>query len=109
MGALVTVMVSPHLADGCAVAKDAAAALVADGWRPPAEEVFRPAGSLTPIIAPHLVKAAQRREEEEARQAAFEQHTRDICAPAIAWTVAWMKRRPLIHNGRKPTARRRKR
>ena len=37
MGALVTVMVSPHLADGCAVAKDAVAALVADGWTPPAE------------------------------------------------------------------------
>ncbi len=35
MGALVTVMVSPHLADGCTVAKDAAAALVADGWRKP--------------------------------------------------------------------------
>lgn len=33
MGALVTVMVSPHLADGCAVAQDAVAALVADGWR----------------------------------------------------------------------------
>jgi hypothetical protein len=37
MGALVTVMVSPHLADGCAVAKDAVAALVADGWTPPAK------------------------------------------------------------------------
>ena len=35
MGALVTVMVSPTLADGCAVAKDAVAALVADGWTPP--------------------------------------------------------------------------
>lgn len=35
MGALVTVMVSPHLTDGCAVAKDAVAALVADGWTPP--------------------------------------------------------------------------
>ena len=35
MGALVTVMVSPTLADGCAVAKDAIAALVADGWTPP--------------------------------------------------------------------------
>lgn len=35
MGALVTVMVSPKLADGCAVAKDAVAALVADGWTPP--------------------------------------------------------------------------
>lgn len=32
MGALVTVMVSPHLADGCAVGEEAAAALVADGW-----------------------------------------------------------------------------
>lgn len=78
MGALVTVMVSPKLADGCDVAKDAVAALVADGWTPPEE-------------------------------AAFEQHIRDICAPAIAWTVAWIKRRPLIHNGRKPTARRKKR
>ena len=35
MGALVTVMVSPQLADGCAVAKDAVAALVADGWTQP--------------------------------------------------------------------------
>lgn len=35
MGALVTVMVSPRLADGCDVAKDAVAALVADGWTPP--------------------------------------------------------------------------
>lgn len=35
MGALVTVMVSQHLADGCAVAKDAVAALVEDGWTPP--------------------------------------------------------------------------
>lgn len=33
MGTLVTVMVSPKLADGCDVAKDAVAALVADGWR----------------------------------------------------------------------------
>lgn len=37
MGALVTVMLSPHLADGCAVAKDAVAALVADGWKQPEE------------------------------------------------------------------------
>ena len=37
MGALVTVMVSPHLADGCAVAQDAVTALVADGWTPPAD------------------------------------------------------------------------
>lgn len=35
MGALVTVMVSPKLADGCAVAQDAVAALVADGWTQP--------------------------------------------------------------------------
>lgn len=39
MGALVTVMVSPHLADGCAVAKDAVAALVADGWKQPEEAI----------------------------------------------------------------------
>lgn len=190
MGALVTVMVSPKLADGCAVAKDAVAALVADGWAPPerlpgfessehapaeadhsqdeadqdhpadidrqsptgtdshegsqkaeyrnhhangnhgrartfdlripqvihapsiaqgTKEARFMAATLTPILAPHLVGAALRREEEEARQAAFEQHIRDICAPAIAWTVAWIKRRPLIHNGRKPTARRKKR
>lgn len=32
MGALVTVMVSPQLADGCAVTDEAAAALVASGW-----------------------------------------------------------------------------
>ena len=38
MGALVTVMVSPKLADGCAVAKDAAAALVADGWTQPEKD-----------------------------------------------------------------------
>lgn len=38
MGALVTVMVSPQLADGCAVTQDAAAALVADGWTPPGPE-----------------------------------------------------------------------
>lgn len=37
-GALDTVMVAAHLADGCAVAKDAVAALVADGWRPPQPE-----------------------------------------------------------------------
>ena len=37
MGALVTVMVSPTLKEGCAVAKDAVAALVAEGWTPPAE------------------------------------------------------------------------
>ena len=43
MGALVTVMVSPHLADGCAVAKDAAAALIADGWTPPVDFPSTPA------------------------------------------------------------------
>lgn len=37
MGALVTVMVSPKLADGCAVAKDAVTALIADGWTAPEE------------------------------------------------------------------------
>lgn len=41
MGVLVTVMVSPKLADGCAVTKDAVGALVADGWMPPAEEGLR--------------------------------------------------------------------
>ncbi|MET4059969.1 hypothetical protein ABIB35_001514 [Arthrobacter sp. UYP6] len=35
MGQLVTVMVSSHLVDGCDVAKDAMAALVAGGWTPP--------------------------------------------------------------------------
>lgn len=35
MGALVTVMVSPRLAEGYDAAKDAAAALVADGWQVP--------------------------------------------------------------------------
>lgn len=35
MGQLVTLMESPHLADGCDVAKEAAAALVAGGWKPP--------------------------------------------------------------------------
>lgn len=35
MGAIVTVMVSPQLADGCDVTDEAAAALVADGWTPP--------------------------------------------------------------------------
>lgn len=39
MGALVTVMVSPHLADGCDVTDDAAAALVAGGWTAPAEDI----------------------------------------------------------------------
>lgn len=37
MGALVTVMVPPHLTDGCAVARDAATALVANGWTAPEE------------------------------------------------------------------------
>ena len=35
MGALVTVMVSPHLADGCEVTDGAAAALIAGGWIAP--------------------------------------------------------------------------
>lgn len=39
MGALVTVMVSPRLADGCDVAMDAAAALIADGWTAPAAKL----------------------------------------------------------------------
>ena len=42
MGALVTVMVSPTLADGCTVTKDAVAALVADGWTAPAEVIPAP-------------------------------------------------------------------
>ena len=37
MGALVTVMVSPQLKDGCDVTRDAAAALIAGGWTPPVD------------------------------------------------------------------------
>ncbi|GAA3289190.1 hypothetical protein ACFFON_15385 [Arthrobacter citreus] len=45
MGALVTVMVSPHLTDGCAVAKDAAAWLIANGWTEPADIENKPEGA----------------------------------------------------------------
>ena len=38
MGALVTVMVSPHLADGGDATDEAAASLVDGGWIPPAFE-----------------------------------------------------------------------
>lgn len=38
MGALVTVMVSPRLRDGCDVVPDAAATLIASGWTPPDTE-----------------------------------------------------------------------
>lgn len=54
MGALVTVMVSPHLADGCAVAKDAVAALVADGWTPP---LLAAARAVQPLEAGPLQKS----------------------------------------------------
>lgn len=35
MGGLVIVMVTTHLAVGCAVTNDAVAALMTDGWTPP--------------------------------------------------------------------------
>ena len=54
MGALVTVMVSPTLADGCAVAKDAVAALVADGWTPP---LLAAARAVQPLEAGPLQKS----------------------------------------------------
>lgn len=65
MGALVTVMVSPKLADGCDVAKDAVAALVADGWTPPAEETSR----LHKMR--HLVEAARKSVKDENWYAAL--------------------------------------
>jgi hypothetical protein len=37
MGALVTVMVSPHLADGCAVPPRVAKMLLTAGWTAPGE------------------------------------------------------------------------
>lgn len=123
MGALVTVMVSPHLADGCAVAKDAVAALVADGWTPPAHLPSTPAESAAgrlPAPQPSQratleLMAARPLVRREGPTMSLEQDiaraARELREERRIERQEWRKihrfvrehekRRPLIHNGDK--------